>query len=129
MSQILAHLQQPSSVVGTAIIAGALAALGTGSIDWRVLLPAFIGGLVAVLIPDNANARTVIQRAVADVIEAEQAVVTAQRGAKVLAPAAQVAPPPVVQSPLADAASHTRPAWVDEAKAAFEAARQPQRSD
>jgi uncharacterized membrane protein YjjP (DUF1212 family) len=118
MNQLLAHLQQPSSVVGAAILAGGLAALATGSVDWRILVPAFVSGAVAVAIPDNANARTLIAKATADVIEAASATVVAERGAKVLAPAAQVA-----QSPLADAAS--RPGWVDEAKAAFRGARTP----
>jgi hypothetical protein len=95
----IAQLKQPSSVIGQAIIAGGLAALGTGSLGWQTAIPVFISGLVSVLLPDNAQARTSIQHAVADVIEAEQALVSAQPGSKVVAASG------VVQSPLADAAS------------------------
>jgi hypothetical protein len=102
----LAQLRQPSSVVGQAVIAGGLTALGTGGLDWQTAVPVFIGGILAVLIPDNAQARTSIQHAVADVIEAEQALVNAAPGSKVVAASG------VVQSPLADAASKARTAGI-----------------
>ena len=43
---------------------------------WQVAAPLVVGSLVAMILPDNSGAKTTIQTATADIITAEQAIVT-----------------------------------------------------
>ena len=75
MNMLIAWLRQPSSVAGISTIVGTAMGVLTGTVTWQIGVPLLAGALAAIVLPDNAGAKTTIEHATADLIAAEQAVI------------------------------------------------------
>lgn len=76
-------LGQKTTIVGLATVAGGLSAYASGQINGAALISTLVAAAVAIALPENPNAPTVVGQLVTDVITAEQTVVKPAAGAAV----------------------------------------------
>ncbi len=69
-ARIIAWLQQPTTIAGLAALVGDAVVVATGAATWRFELPLALGSLVAVLMPDNTTASTLVIKTLRDVLAA-----------------------------------------------------------
>jgi hypothetical protein len=71
-SSLLAWSRQPTTVAGLSTLAGVGIGVVSGATSWQTAIPLAVAGIVAVVLPDNAGAKTTAQTLAADLVTAEQ---------------------------------------------------------
>ena len=105
MKSLIAHMQQVTSVLGSAGFIGIAMSVITGQMTWQTAVPYFVAAVASILIPDNTGAKTAAGNLAVDAVALLQALSIAKAPVGVPvpapAPATPVAPPPAPPAPVA----------------------------
>ena len=77
--RLLDWSRQPTTVAGFSGLVATVAGAVSGGLKWQAIVPLVAGSLAALVLPDNAGARTTVQTVTADLIAAEKAIVMTPR--------------------------------------------------
>ena len=66
-------VRQPTTVAGISTVAGTGMGILSGTVTWQAAVPIVLGGIVAMVLPDNSGARNSVERTAADAMVAVQA--------------------------------------------------------
>ena len=72
LTKATAFLRQPSTVLGLSALLGTLTAVLTAQLTWQGAIPAIVGALAAIALPDDAGAQAALKDAAAAVIQARR---------------------------------------------------------
>lgn len=74
------HLGQKTTIVGLSAIGGAAMGAVNGELTWQAAVPLIVGGVVAMVLPENPTAQTAIVSAATNIVNAEQSIVQPAAG-------------------------------------------------